>query len=406
MPNPYFSIEQPAPVDELANLMQRLQARLLMELDSSNWPDRYQIRKMASAIFRALLTEENITISQEEQDRIESLVIANLLGFGPIDLFLTDDSISQIIVPGDNKILIERGGKIEATSVRFQDQTHLEKILDRILAPLGISDTRRPVVRARLPDGSQVMIVRTVNRIQVFIKKFPKRPLTIDDLIRFGTFTPEMAEFLRACFIAKLNILLCGKPNTGKTTLLNAFSAFIPMDERLISLETIYELQLRLERVIPVEGFDMNIDVLHRLFDHRPDCFVFGKIDVDSVPAFIHSALALPTIATLTSADAEAAFHILELGLLNTMPEFSSTAVRSMIIQAIDLVVVMGKDLEGRIFISAILEPLLSEDNKLSLKSIFIRQGDMVHSKAKPSFMPKFEASGIYVPDSLFGLNL
>ena len=229
--------------------IQVVQQRLLAEPDPprnrlETDPDYFQRR--IAAITAELLEQSDRVVSERERSRLILLAQADILGFGPIEQFLADDSVSEIMVNGPKQIWVERGGRLFETGVTFVDDDHVRRIISRIIAPLGRRcDDSSPMVDARLPDGSRVNAIippLCLNGPSLTIHKFSRQPLTAEDLVRFGAFTPEVAEFLRACVIAQLNIVVAGGTGSGKTTLLNVLSSFIPDDERIVTIENAAEL--------------------------------------------------------------------------------------------------------------------------------------------------------------------
>ena len=241
------------------DLKTRVQNRLIAELDPSLDLRRTQeVRRIIRELFDQILQEEAVVLSRAERQRLFEAIVAEILGFGPLQPLLEDDSITEIMVNGAKNIYVERRGKIERVPVTFESDEHVMRIIERIVAPLGRRiDESNPYVDARLPDGSRVnAVIPPISLIGpvLTIRKFFKIPLTVEDLIRLGSITAEAVEFLRACVVAKLNIVISGGTGSGKTTLLNILSGFIPGDERIITIENAAELQLRQEHVVPLES--------------------------------------------------------------------------------------------------------------------------------------------------------
>ncbi len=228
--------------DAYVDLKNRIQAKLLSELEPTlDFSRTDELRAMIEEKFDAVLMEDHIVLSRLERQRLFEQIVAEILGFGPLEPLLKDDTITEIMVNGPKKVYIERNGKIERTNVVFEDDEHLMRIIERIVAPLGRRvDESMPYVDARLPDGSRVnIVIPPISLIGpvVTIRKFYRTPLTVDDLIRLGSATPEVMEFLKACVQAKINIVVSGGTGSGKTTLLNILSGFIPEGERIITIE-------------------------------------------------------------------------------------------------------------------------------------------------------------------------
>ncbi len=205
-----------------------------------------------------LLASARVSLPPEALERLVDEVGDEVVGYGPIGPLVRDPLITEIMVNGPHQVYVERDGKIVEVDVRFRDEHHVMEVIERILKPLGRKvDRTWPMADARLPDGSRVNVIIppcALNGPTITIRKFPARRLTVEDLIRFGTMTPEMAEFLRACVIARLNIAISGGTGSGKTTLLNVLSAFIPEDERIITIEDAAELQLQQRHVVRLEA--------------------------------------------------------------------------------------------------------------------------------------------------------
>jgi pilus assembly protein CpaF len=219
------------------DLKVRVQNKLLNEMDQSMDVSRKaEIRNHIEELFNAILAEESMVLSRAERQRLFDSIVAEILGFGPLEPLLADDTITEIMVNGPKNIFVERKGNLVRANVAFEGDEHVMRIIDRIVSPLGRRvDESSPIVDARLPDGSRVnAIIRPLALCgpTITIRKFSKKPLTVEDLIRFGSLTPEIAEFLRACVIGRLNMVVAGGTGSGKTTLLNVLSSFIPASER------------------------------------------------------------------------------------------------------------------------------------------------------------------------------
>src|SRR6476659_8900196 len=246
------------------DLKTRVQNKLLSELDPTMDITRTdEVRRTIQDLFEQILAEENIVRSRPERARLFEQIAAEILGLGPLQRLLEDDTITEIMVNGAKNIYIERKGKVHRVPVTFENNDHVMRIIDRIVAPLGRRiDESSPYVDARLPDGSRVNAVIPPLAIKgptITIRKFSKDPFKADDLIRFGTLTPEMATFLKACVEARLNIVVSGGTGSGKTTTLNVLSGFIPDDERIVTVENAAELQLRQDHVVTLESRPPNI---------------------------------------------------------------------------------------------------------------------------------------------------
>ena len=277
--------------DTFLDLKERIQDKLIAELDPQmDISQTDEVRRTIEDMYDQILAQEAIILTRQERQRLFEQIVAEILGYGPLEPLLADESITEIMVNGCQKVYIERQGRIERTNLGFESDDHLMRIIDRIVSPLGRRiDESSPYVDARLPDGSRVNAIippLALNGPTLTIRKFSKVPLTIDDLMRFGTITPEAIEFLKACVISRLNVIVSGGTGSGKTTLLNVLSSFIPNDERIITVENAAELQLRQEHVVTLESRPPNIegkgevtirDLVVNCLRMRPDRIVVGE---------------------------------------------------------------------------------------------------------------------------------
>src|SRR5258708_11405018 len=207
-----------------------------------------EVRHRMKGVFDQIIESENLVLPRAEKERLFEELAADVIGFGPIEPLLTDPSVSEVMVNGPKKIYYERSGRLLLSDVQFDDDDHVRRIIDRIVSPLGRHvDEASPIVDARLPDGSRVnVVIPPISLVgpTITIRKFTKEKLRVDDLIRFGSIAPDIADFLRACVLARLNIVISGGTGSGKTTLLNVLSDFIPDDERIVSIEDSAEVQV------------------------------------------------------------------------------------------------------------------------------------------------------------------
>ena len=229
------------------DLKTRVQNRLLAELDPSMDITRTEeVKRTIQELFEQILSEENIVLSRPERARLFEQIAAEILGLGPLQPLLEDDTITEIMVNGAKNIYIERKGKLHRVPVTFENNDHVLRIIDRIVAPLGRRiDEASPYVDARLQDGSRVnAVIPPISLVGpvLTIRKFSKNPITVEQLIQFGSITEEALQFMKACVEARLNIVISGGTGSGKTTLLNVFSGFIPGDERILTIENAAEL--------------------------------------------------------------------------------------------------------------------------------------------------------------------
>ncbi|HCR70732.1 MAG TPA: type II secretion system protein E, partial [Anaerolineae bacterium] len=273
------------------DLKTRVQNKLLAEIDPSMDVTRTEeVRRTIQGLFEQILAEENIVLSRPERARLFEQIAAEILGFGPLQSLLEDDTITEIMVNGPKNIYIERKGKIHRVPITFESNDHVMRIIDRIVAPLGRRiDESSPYVDARLPDGSRVnAVIPPISLVGpvLTIRKFSKNPITVDQMVQFGSISAESVQFLKACVESRLNIIISGGTGSGKTTLLNVLSSFIPSDERILTIENAAELQLRQEHVVTLESRPPNIegrgeitirDLVINALRMRPERIIVGE---------------------------------------------------------------------------------------------------------------------------------
>jgi pilus assembly protein CpaF len=278
--------------DTFSELKTRVQKKVIAELDPRmDLSQTAEVRTVIEEMFSTVLAEENAVLSRTERSVLLEQIVAEIMGLGPLEPLLQDETLTEIMVNGAESIYIEREGKISKTSYNFESDEHVMRIIDRIVAPLGRRvDESQPYVDARLPDGSRVNVIIPPLAIQgpiITIRLFSKVPYSMEDLIGFGTLTPEIAEFLEICVKSRLNVVISGGTGSGKTTTLNVLSAYIPNDERILTIENAAELQLQQEHVISLESRLPNIegkgevtirDLVINSLRMRPDRIVVGEV--------------------------------------------------------------------------------------------------------------------------------
>ena len=277
--------------DTNRDLRSTLQTRIINNLDPRlNLSDVKAVRAEIESMFNKFIDEDGTVITRVERQRMLEQIVDEILGFGPIQPLLNDDSITEVMVNGPFRVYVERKGKLQLSDVTFQTDEHVMRVIERIIAPIGRRvDESKPYEDARLPDGSRVNIIippLALNGPVVTIRKFPKYRITVEDYIKFGTATAEMMEFLRACVEARLNMFISGGTGSGKTTLLNILSGFIPEDERIITIEDAAELRLVQDHVVRLESRAANIegkgavsimDLVKNSLRMRPERIVVGE---------------------------------------------------------------------------------------------------------------------------------
>src|SRR5688572_26171939 len=413
------------------DLKTRVQNKLLSELDPSmDISKTEEVRRTIMELFEQILNEENIVLSRPERQRLFEQIAAEILGFGPLQPLLEDESITEIMVNGPKNIYVERKGKIVRVPVTFESNDHVMRIIDRIVAPLGRRiDEASPFVDARLPDGSRVnAVIPPISLIgpTLTIRKFSKTPITIEQLVQFGSLTPESVEFLKACVIGRLNIVISGGTGSGKTTLLNVLSSFIPTDERILTVENAAELQLRQEHVVTLESRPANIEgrgeitirqLVVNALRMRPDRIVVGEIR-DEAALDMLQAMNTGHDGSMTTAHSNSprdTLSRLETMTLMAGMDLPSRAIREQIASAVDLICHQERMRDGTRKITNITEVSGMEGEVITMTDIFVFEqtgtengqivGRLRPTGLRPKFMDKIETAGINLPPSIFGIG-
>jgi pilus assembly protein CpaF len=413
------------------DLKTRVQNKLLSELDPSmDISKTDDVRRTILDLFEQILTEENIVLSRPERQRLFEQITAEILGLGPLQPLLEDESITEIMVNGPKNIYVERKGKIHRVPVTFESNDHVMRIIDRIVAPLGRRiDESSPYVDARLPDGSRVnAVIPPISLVgpTLTIRKFSKNPITVEQLIQFGTLTPEAIQFLKAAVEARINIVISGGTGSGKTTLLNILSSFIPSDERILTIENAAELQLRQEHVVTLESRPANIEgrgeitirqLVVNALRMRPDRIVVGEIR-DEAALDMLQAMNTGHDGSMTTAHSNSprdTLSRLETMTLMAGMDLPIRAIREQITSAVDLVVHQERLRDGSRKVVYITEVSGMEGDVITTTDIFLFEqtgvengkviGRLRPTGLRPKFMEKIEAAGIHLPPSIFGIG-
>jgi pilus assembly protein CpaF len=386
------------------------------------------------AVYRAVTEELAITdtpLTREERRELVRQLTDDILGYGPIQPYLADDTVTEVMVNGAAQVYVERSGKIERTNSRFVDDAHLMRIIDKIVSQVGRRvDESSPMVDARLPDGSRVNAIippLALTGPTLTIRKFSRDPYTINDLITFGTLSPRAAQFLGACVKGKLNILISGGTGTGKTTTLNAVSSFIPGDERIVTIEDAAELQLQQPHVITLESRPPNIEgmgevrireLVRNALRMRPDRIIVGEV---RGPETLDMLQAMNTghegsMTTIHANSPRDALARLETLVLTAGVELPHRAIREQIASAFDVLVQIVRLVDGTRRVSFISEVVGMESDVVTLQDLFVaaapNEEDAARAKRlmtplratglKPHFLEKLTANNVILPAGFF----
>lgn len=417
--------------DAYSDLKNRIQQRLIAELDPAmDVTNSSEVRVTIQEMFETMLLEEQIVLSRNEKKRLFEQIVAEILGYGPLEQFLNVEGVTEIMVNGPKHVYIERNGKIQRVNTTFEDDEHLMRIIERIVAPLGRRiDEGSPMVDARLPDGSRVnAIIPPISLIgpTLTIRIFAKIPLTVDNLIEFGTITREAIEFLKACVIAKVNVIISGGTGSGKTTTLNVLSGFIPDGERIVTIENAAELQLRQDHVVTLESRPPNIegrgevtirDLVVNSLRMRPDRIIVGEVRRGEALDMLQ-AMNTGHEGSMTTLHANSPRDMLsrmETMVLMSGMDLPHRAVREQISSAIDLVIHQDRMRDGSRKITSISEIQGMEGDVITMSEIFRFEqtgfedgkviGRLRPSGLRPKFMYKLQEAGIMLPPSIFGIG-
>ena len=420
-----------APGGRIHDIKNEVQNRLLQELDPSmDVTQTAEVRRQIEELFESILAEMNIVLSRPERRRLFEQIVAEILGLGPIEPLLADESITEVMVNGAKNIYIERAGKIFREPTSFESNDHLMRIIDRIVAPLGRRiDESSPYVDARLQDGSRVNAVIppiSLGGPTLTIRKFAKNPITVEQLTEYGTITPESIEFLKACVIARINMVISGGTGSGKTTMLNVISQYIPSDERILTIENAAELQLRQEHVVTLESRPPNIegrgevtiqDLVINSLRMRPDRIIVGEIR-DEAALDMLQAMNTGHEGSMTTAHSNSprdTISRIETMTMMAGMDLPTRAIREQIASALELVVHLERMRDGTRKLTHISEIQGMEGDVITMTDLFVFEqtgledgkviGRLRPTGLRPKFMEKIEQSGIQLPASIFGVG-
>ncbi|HEY3073108.1 MAG TPA: ATPase, T2SS/T4P/T4SS family [Candidatus Limnocylindrales bacterium] len=413
----------------LRQIRHHLQAEVITAFDSLLDVPPEEVKTRIEGIVDRVITQNGFAVTRLERERLVHEMVNDVTGFGPLEPLLKDETITEVMVNGPSQVYIERDGKIQRIDNVFLNDEHVLRIIDRIIAPMGRRiDESSPRVDARLPDGSRVnAIIEPLSLVGpvITVRKFSARPYTVDDLIRFGTATPEMFDFLQSCIEARLNIFVSGGTGSGKTTTLNVLSSFIPNDERIVTIEDAAELQLRQEHVVTLESRPPNLEgegeitirnLLRNAMHMRPDRIIVGECRSGEALDMLQ-AMTTGHDGSLSTGHANSPKDMLrrlETMVLMTGYQLPLRAIREQIASAVDLIVHTARLKDGTRKIVNITEVYGIEDDEILTQDIFVFEqsdfrdgkiiGELKPTGIRPTFMGQFARMGVKLPRGEFGI--
>lgn len=403
-------------------LVDKLDLTRLGDLDGET------LRREIRLVVEHLCDTENPLLNRSERERLIEEVLDETFGFGPLEILLKEEGIADIMINGPKHVFVEKEGRIQRSNVVFRDNEHLMQILDRIVSKVGRRiDETSPMCDARLPDGSRVNAVippLALDGPSLTIRRFGSNPLTLEDLLRFGAFTPEIVMFLEGAIKARLNMIISGGTGSGKTTLLNTLSSFIPSDQRMITIEDAAELQLQQDHVLRLETRPANIegkgrvsptDLVKNALRMRPDRIIIGEcrgpeaLDMLQAMNTGHEG-SLTTIHANTPRDGVSRLEtMISMGGL----ELPLSALRQQFAAAVDVIIQVNRLQGGPRKVTHITEVLNMEQNTVIMQDIFLfvqdgidedgrAYGHFETTGVRPACMSRLEAAGVRLPANLF----
>ncbi|HEY7133337.1 MAG TPA: ATPase, T2SS/T4P/T4SS family [Candidatus Limnocylindrales bacterium] len=414
----------------LRDIRMRLQHEVVNAFDTLLDEQTTDVHTKIEGIVDRTVAQQGFAVTRLERERLVDELADDVTGFGPLEPLLQDESITEVMVNGPTHIYIERNGKIQKVDTVFLNDEHVLRIIDRIITPMGRRiDEMSPRVDARLPDGSRVnAIVEPLSLVGpvITVRKFATHPYTVDDLIRFGTATPEMFDFLKACIEARLNLFVSGGTGSGKTTTLNVLSQYIPNDERIVTIEDAAELQLRQDHVITLESRPPNLEgegeitirhLLRNAMHMRPDRVIVGECRSGEALDMLQ-AMTTGHDGSLSTGHANSPKDMLrrlETMVLMTGYQLPLRAIREQIASAVDLIVHTARLKDGTRKIVNITEVYGIEDDEILTQDIFAFEqtgiddegkivGELRPTGVRPTFMAQFQKNGVILPPGEFGI--
>ena len=418
-PDAYYALK--------ASLHARVVDRL--DLETLNRLTTEQLTKELTGLLAQMVADTSFPLNRRERETMVHELIDDILGLGPLETLMRDTTISDILVNTFDTIYVERGGRLEVTALRFRDNEHLQQTINRIVSRVGRRvDETSPMVDARLPDGSRVNAIippLAVDGPILSIRRFGGAPLRVDDLVRTGAMSPEMRDFLEPCVKARLNILVAGGTGTGKTTMLNALSSFIPNYERIVTIEDAAELQLQQSHIVRLETRPPNVegrgevltrDLVRNSLRMRPDRIIVGEIRSVEILDMLQAMNTghEGSMATLHANSARDALTRMMAMIGMSGLNVTEQVVSQMIARALDLIVQLHRSADGKRRIVAISEVTGTEGTVIQMQDIFVfRQrgvdadgcavGEFVATGLRPRCIERLERTGFRIAPELFG---
>jgi len=412
---------------EFYDVRDKVQQVLLNNNSHNENLDPQKLRDKIEDIYNQVLAEENLLYNLSTRKGMLNWILADITGYGPLEPLLSDEEITEIMVNGYDQIYVERYGKIELTDVRFEDDTHLMRVIDRIISPIGRRvDETSPMVDARLPSGYRVnAIISPLSLIGpvLTIRKFAAKPFTIQDLIANNTISYALANFLKSCVEARVNIVVSGGTGTGKSTFLNVLSAFIPEDERVITIEDTAELQMHQPHVVRLEKRPPNIEnkgeitirqLLINALRMRPDRIIVGECRGGEALDMLQ-AMNTGHDGSMTTVHANSPRDVLrriETMVMMAGMELPLKAIREQVASSIELVIHQERLKDGSRKVTKVSEVQGMEGDTIVMQDLFTFQFAGIHNGIvkgvlkptglRPQFLEKLIANGIEIPDSVF----
>jgi pilus assembly protein CpaF len=393
--------------------------------------DQRDLEQRVTETLQVVLQRDETPLTAADRSRVAREVLDDILGHGPLEPYLRDPDVSEIMVNGHDQVYIERGGLLASAEAAFTDEGHLRRTIDKIVARVGRRvDEASPMVDARLPDGSRVNAVVppvALDGSLLTIRKFAADPFTVEDLVSFGTMTPPVAELLRACVRGRLNILIGGGTGSGKTTTLNVLSSFVPPDERIVTIEDAAELQLRQEHVLRLESRPANLegrgeiairDLMRNALRMRPDRIIVGEVR-DGAALDMLQAMNTGhdgSITTVHSNSPRDSLARLETMVLMAGIELPERAIREQLASGIDLIIHQARLKDGTRRITHITEVDGMEGTVITLQDVFSFdfragvddsgrfRGTLRGTGLRPHFVERLADRGVRVPREIFQL--